>query len=486
MIIKKSTLKNLKITLVESESHIRNTVKMPKKSVGKLSKVLLLIGAVLFSFLNCSAQQSLKGWYTEGKDNLPTQRIQITVTNQLNIPLKDQPVMVHRDQLPVQDILERSIAIVDPKLPSNAEPTKEQLKKVGGYLLRKETNGHYIASQIDDIDKDGIWDEIFFLTDFAPNETREFYIYISPYERFKARHLVHGAIASYGRHTMPFLESENMGWKLWYPHDLDLHGKRAPMLTASYEYETATSGYFMPWELGTDIMTVAKTFGAGGMCLFENPADPENPARAYHSPTKDMGPVKNSRFAFDVVYNGPLRSMLKVTTMNWNSGKGFYELEQYYSAIGHKSWATVEVKFKKFLPPGADVMFGAGIRRIMSEYKVLNKGGMVLSMGKNIEARIPDEDIGDTALIVPWEGIGLVVKDQYKPQYVSINNYGGNHLFKIPVTPDLSFQYMVVGGWSFGEVNNDEQEFIQYVETEGLKYNNPPSLKIGPLENKNP
>ena len=35
-----------------------------------------------------------------------------------------------------------------------------------------------------------------------------------------------------------------------------------------------------------------------------------------------------SSFAFDLVYNGPLRSKIKVTTTNWNSGRGFYELEQ--------------------------------------------------------------------------------------------------------------------------------------------------------------
>lgn len=450
----------------------------------KFCKPVIILVFSFFIFSASFAQS--RDWYTEGKDNIPSKRVKITVTNPLNIPLKNQPVTVSRIQLPFQDFSDRLVSIVDPKLPSNHEPTVEELRKVGGYLMRKETNGHYIASQVDDIDKDGIWDEIFFLTDLAPRESRDFYLYIGFYERFKARHLVHGAVASYGRHPMVFLESEDMGWKLWYPHDLDLHGKRKPMLTASYEYETATSGYYMPMELGTDIMTVAKSFGAGGMCLFENPSDPENPARAYYSPNSDKGPFKNTRFAFDVIYNGPLRSMLKVRTMNWNSGKGFYELDQYYSVVANKSWAKVEVKFNKFIQPAADIMVGAGIRRIMSEYKSVNKGGMVISMGKDLEARIPDEDIDDPALIIPWEGIALVVKDQYKPQYVPIKNYGGNHLMKMPLTQDRSYEYLVFGGWSFGEVNNDEKEFIEYVEAEGLKYNNPPGIKIGALENKNP
>lgn len=456
----------------------KNSTKLITKEFYVMLKKLL-IGIIIFSFMvNCVQAQSKYGWYTEGKDYNPAQRIRITVTNPLTIPLKDCPVVIRRSQLPVQNIPERWIALIDPNLPSHQEPTFEELKVKSGYLRRKETNGHYLVLQIDDVDKNGIWDEMFFLTDLVPRETREFYIYIGQYERGTSKQFVHGAIASYGRHLVPFMESEDMGWKLWYPHDLDLHGKRVPMLISYYEYSTATSGYFLPAELGADIMTVAKTFGAGGMCLFERPNDPESLVRAFYSPTKDKGPFNDTRFAYDVVYNGPLRSMVKVTTTNWNSGQGFYELEQYYSVIAHKSWCKVEVKFNKFFSPGYDVMFGAGIRRIMQEYKSIHKGGIAISMGKDIDARIPDEDIGGDALKVPWEGIGLVVKDEFKPEYLTINNYGGNHLFKMAVTPNLAYEYMVFGGWSFGEVNNNEKDFVRYVDTEALKYNNPAIVQI--------
>ncbi len=449
-------------------------------------KVKMKIAGLMVLILSAGIanSQTKTGWYTEGKDYAPTKRIRITVSNPLNMPVKGCPVVVPRSSLPSQNIPERWIGIVDPNLPSDPEPTVEQLKKMSGYVRRKETNGHYVELQVDDKDKDGIWDEIFFMTDLAAKESRDFYIYIDHYERGMYEHEVHASIANYGRHTVPLWESKDMGWKLWYPHDVDLHGKRSPMLTAYYEYSTNKSGYYMPWEMGTDIMTVANTFGAGGMCLFENPADMENPARAYHSPFKNKGPFSDSRFAFDLVYNGPLRSMIKVTTTNWNSGRGFYELEQYYTAFAGKSWSIVEAKFNKFLPPSADVKFGAGIRRIMNEYTSVNKKGIAISMGKDVEARIPDEDIGDEVLSVPWQGIGLVIKDKYKPEYRAIKNYGGNHLFKMPVTSDLSYEYMILGAWSFGEVNNNEKAFVKYVDDEALKYNNPPVIGIHGFEEK--
>jgi hypothetical protein len=435
-------------------------------------------------FSSMGYAQPGRGWYTEGKDYAPTRRIRVTVTNPLNIPVKNSPIVIPRNTLPLQNIPERWIGIVDPALPSDPEPTMEQLKAQSGYVRRKETNGHYVELQVDDKDKDGIWDEIFFMADLAAKESRDYYIYIDAYERGMYEHEVHASISNYGRHTVPLWESKDMGWKLWYPHDVDLHGKRAPMLTAYYEYSTNKSGYYMPWEMGTDIMTVATTFGAGGMCVFENPSDMENPSRAYHTPYKNKGPFEDTRFAFDLVFNGPLRSMIKVTTRNWNSGKGFYELEQYYTAYAHKSWSIVETKFSKFLPPSADVNFGAGIRKIMSEYKAVNKKGIAISMGKDVEARIPDEDIGEEVLVVPWQAIGMVIKDKYQPQYQAIKNYGGNHVFKMPVTPDLSYEYMIVGAWSFGQVNNNEKDFVKYVDDEALKYNNQPVIKAHELEVK--
>ena len=81
--------------------------------------------------------QSGAGWYTEGKDYAPTRRIKITVTNPLNVPVKGCPIVVPRTSLPMQNIPERWIGIVDPRLPSDPEPTIEQIKVNSGYVRRK-------------------------------------------------------------------------------------------------------------------------------------------------------------------------------------------------------------------------------------------------------------------------------------------------------------------------------------------------------------
>ncbi|HDY87359.1 MAG TPA: DUF4861 domain-containing protein [bacterium] len=422
-------------------------------------------------------------WYTEGNFE-PSKRVKITLFNPLDIDRKHCPVVIERARMPVKNIPQRWITVVDPSLPPNPEPTKEQLKEMSGYLLRKETNGHFLVYQQDDIDKDGIWDELFFITDIKARETKDIYIYIDKSERGLYEHKTHAGIGYYGRHMVPFWESELMGWKLWFPASVDLHGKRDPMLTAYPEYSTNLSGYYMPWKYGTDIMTVSSTFGSGGICLFELPAEPDSVSRPNSSPDIGKGPLLDTRYSFNVVINGPLRSMIRANTMSWNSGLGQYELEQLYTAYAHKSYSTCEVKFTKFLPTGQSTEFGCGIREMMSEYETYQKDGIIISLGKNVEIRIPDEDIGDEGLMVDFEGIAIVVKDEYKPIYKNIKGFGGNHVLKIPVTSDHSFEYMIAGGWSEGSVNTTAEEFKNYIIEETLKYNNPLVIRVYEIEGK--
>jgi len=439
----------------------------------------------LFVLTACvsQARASDDGWYTEG-NFVPEKRIKLTLTNTLTIERKDCPVVVPRSILPYQNIPQRYITVVDPSLPGNPEPSKEDLGKYSGYLIRKEEHGHYLEYQMDDIDKDGIWDELFFYVDIGPRETKTVYLYVGEAERGLYRHKTHAGIGYYGRHMVPFWEAEYVGWKLWFPMSVDLHGKREPMLTAYPEYKDNLSGYYMPYKYGTDIMTVSTTFGSGGIGLAEVPADPDSVSRPGYNFWTGVGPIHSTRYSFDVVVNGPLRSMILARTMNWKTGSGFYEVEQYYTAYAHKSYSTCRTVFTKFLPDESSTKFVCGIRRIMNEYDSFHKGGTAISFGKDLEIRIPNEDIGDEGLVVKFEGIAMVVKDKYDPEYRNIDRLGGNHIFKIPVTPDRSFEYMIFGAWSQGKVLTTPEEFKDYVLTEGLKYNHPLRISAGPLEVK--
>lgn len=422
-----------------------------------------------------SAPEAAKkaGWYTEG-DFAPTHRVRVDVTNPLPFPRSDGPVVITRGRFPDISFSEADIFVVDPALPSQPDPSREEAKRVGSGITFKETNGHLIPFQLDDLDRDGIWDELFFMSDFKPGETRTFYVYFGAGDRGMFEHETHAELGNYGRRLVPWWESKTMGWKLWYPTDVDLYGKGKPMLVANHENTLNISGYTAGSAYGNDIMTVEDTFGAGGICLFEDAANPASPSRPRFSPTKGKGELEDTRYAFDIVANGPLRSIVRARTMGWKTGRGEYELEQLYSAYKNKSYSTVQARYLKFNPAGSDVRLGCGIRKLANEFEFVHEGGAVMSLARNVDVFDPDvQKQFATRLLLKFLGTALVVKEKCSPEYRFTREFEGNHLLALPKTDDLSFEYLLAAGWSEGSVNRTPAEFKEYVRKIAQEFNHP-------------
>ena len=439
----------------------------------------------------CAAEGIDYGWYTEG-DYVPSTRIKVVVRNTLDFDRTDCPVAITRNRMPLPNISDHWVTVVDPALPSDTEPSEEEIRKVGGWKTRAETNGHYLFYQLDDLDRDGVWDELYFVIDIGAGETKTIYLYIQPPAKTWLRglyeHYTHAVVGNYERNFIPWWESKLMGWKLAYPTDVDMYGKREPGFVTSEECINNWAGYNRPYEYGIDILMVADTFGSGGVCLFEEPALPDSVSRPRFTPYSKGGQFDNTRYARDVVVNGPLRSIVRVHTMNWRSGKGYYELEQYYTAYKNKSYSTCKVTFLNYMPEEPGTRFGCGIRAIMNENTSYHKGGTVISFGKDvvIESPSPDE-VGEEKIrtVLDFEGLALVVRDMYNPEYRYITSYGGNHAFCIPVNNQLSYEYLFAGAWSEGVENRTAEEFKSYVIKTAGEYNNPLEIKGLSVEIKN-
>lgn len=456
-----------------------------------LSVIFFVVCTALSGDVLCSGDY---GWYSEG-GYTPGTRIKVTLENTLDFDRIDCPVIISRSRMPIVNYGERDITVVDPALPSQPEPSEKEIERVGGHITLGEKNGHYILYQLDDIDKDGLWDELFFMTDIRAREIKTIYIYIGFNNRGLYELETHAGIGNYGRHLVPWWESKVMGWKLWFPTNVDLYAKREPMLVAYEEYTLNLSGYHVPYEHGSDIMTVSTTFGAGGICLFEHSASPDSVSRPRFSPYRPQGelnkraqfnnPVHDTRYAFDVVVNGPLRSIIRAHTMNWRTGKGQYELEQFYTAYKNKSYSTCIVRYLKFMPENSSTAFGCAIRKIMEEDEFFQKDGIIISVTKDFTILDANLDTVDRErLVVDYEGIALVVKDKYRPEYQYIKGFGGNHVFRMPVTENLTYEYLIAGAWSEGTVNKTAEKFRQYIFKTAEKYNNPLIIKELKIEKK--
>jgi hypothetical protein len=269
-------------------------------------------------------------------------------------------------------------------------------------------------------------------------------------------------------------ESELITWKLFFPTDIDVQAKRQPMLNGYFTLTANMSGYHFEEERGSDMMTVNTTFGGGGPCIFEHPAIPDSVSRPRFTPFYRTGPLHDTRYVFDVVASGPLRSIIRAHTLNWRTGDGDYELEQFYTAYTNKLYSTCVAKFRKFIPHNAGTAFGCGVRKIMYEDELFQKGGTIVSIARNMPVIDPNpETIDRNRGVLAYAGVALVVKDIYKPQYQSITSFQGNHTFRIPATPDLAYEYLVAASWSEGPVVKTPEEFKEYMRIAAREYNNP-------------
>lgn len=433
-------------------------------------------------------------WYTQGNFK-PKQRIEFTLTNTLDIDRENCPVIIKRENFPLPDLHEMWVTVVDPDLPSYEGPSEELLRLQGGHQMRAETNGHAIYHQMDDLDKDGIWDELFFQTDIKAHAEKTIYIYMGENTRGWNKHYTHANIGSYCRHLMPFWESENIGWKIWFANACDVFAKRKPVLMSSHLYVENMDGYAVSArnrDWGSDIQGVAGSLGGGGICLFENPDEPATislprytPAKAELAPKSlwNAGQISDTRYAYEVVVNGPIRSIIKIKGMNWDSGNGLYEYEQYYTVYAHQSYCTSKVIFTTFLPKTIDVKMGCGFKKKPDENHFIQEEGIIISGGP--EAIKDPENIDDREeYIVDFIGTALVVKDEFKPEYQFVEEFNGNHTFKIGTPKNNTFEFMLSSAWSEGAVYNTKDKFAGYIRNSALGYNNPLVVKFVRIQEK--
>lgn len=431
-------------------------------------------------------------WYTQGTF-VPVKRMEIKLTNSLDIERKDIPVALSRDLFSFIDFQDLDVTIVDPLGTPRDEPTKERLAMAGAHEIRGETNGRMIFHQLDDLDQDGLWDELFFITDMKPLETKTLYLYIGFNDRGWNPHTTAATIGSYVRHIMPFWENEYVGWKLWYPTDLDVYGKRVPQLINSRLNSENLDGYAVPFDMGSDIMSVSTSLGGGGLVIFEDPANPGNVSRPRFTPAREKagvkspynaGQVSDSRYSYNVIVNGPLRSMVRIKTFNWNSGNGFYELEQTYTAYTRQNYTTCDVKFTTFRPKQKETFLGAGVKKHPNESLYYQQGNIVVTGGSE-EIRNPDDIEGKRMLKVDYISTACIVKSRYNP-YFQVVKAGNteNYTFKVRPGKDLSFEYLVAASWSEGGPYKTNEDFKEYIIKTSKEYENPLKAVLGKIEVK--
>jgi hypothetical protein len=409
-------------------------------------KRLLAIGCLLLSLLVLSSAYAQK-----------TQSL--SVINTSSIALVDKPVTIKRNQLKL-------------------------IRRGTFFPLIMSAKGDTIPAQLDDVDGDKKWDELFFVVNLPANATQTYSLqwvdqqplYVTRTsvrfgKRMRANDPVQPALADtvYSRDlpkSMGFqrYQTDGPSWendKVGFRHYLDgrnakdVFGKR--MATMSPENVginaagAVEDNYHVmePW--GRDILAVGNSVGIGGVALVKG----DSIMRL--GVTVDDSVNNIEKTTFRIVSEGPVRSLLNFKYHNWTPVNWPYNVEEMVSIWpGMYAYSnSVKVSGAKNGENLAIGIVSINATNPPTEIKVGNKWIALVSHEKHTYNK---EWWLGLALILPTDAyLGFIEA----PKTGKLSN---SFLAKLKIT-NKSINYYAVTGWEMSDKGfKDPVYFQQYVE----------------------
>ena len=278
-----------------------------------------------------------------------------------------------------------------------------------------------IPCQLDDLNDDGINDELSFLTDMAPDETQEFTITLSSEGNPKTYHnRTYGYIGirdrsekepkhqrinsvTFPKDTNPYnyiyphgavMENDMIGFRIYCDHrqSIDLYGHRHRKMDIA-----VTGFYTTPLQrlqgYGEDVLYTGSTYGCGALhgwdgtkaIMFEN--------------------VRNTTET--IVCQGPVRTIVDVTNKAWQPTPDCKPVDivtRYILYYGHRD-VEVQVRFSRPVP---DLQLSTGIVDIVEgSEEFTDKAGLRGDWGRACAGNNPQ--VYDTITV----GLGIYVPPLY-------------------------------------------------------------------------
>jgi hypothetical protein len=311
-------------------------------------------------------------------------------------------------------------------------------------LLTKEGSGpagyQQIAAQGDDLNGDGVVDEIAFVIDLAPREKRTLMIafgeeqQIAPLRRaFQSRS--HAAFNK--KYEGMGWESDRVAWRIYFDkrNAVDLFGKRKPVLSLDH-YATPGVDYHEESPFGRDIYKNGDAIGIGSIAAIVN-GKPEKVSDA-----KDR--------TWKILADGPVRSIAVLRYDDWKLGDRTVDLVSrltIWAGQNHfehhvELTGSDDLRLVTGLPIKPNVeradSFGGGPAYLATW------GKQVLKTGATASDALPDHDLG-LAIILPGTS---AAKAESVPDKA-------NHLVTVPLSKGETARtgrYYVVAVW--------DQEFV--------------------------
>jgi hypothetical protein len=406
-------------------------------------KLYLPVAAAIMSFLGCKAQQKIIS--------------DITLTNNSNIELSDKAVTIKRSNI-----------------------DKNNTKNYPLLICKTDT----IPSQVNDLDGDGKWDELFLVTHFAANEKKTIQLqWVKEAPKFAIRTSVRfgkreaeniplqpATEESVNAHQVfkklgfqkyqtdgPSWENDKVGFRHYLDgrNAKDVFGKKTPGITPEdvgiNSKGAVEDNYHVMHDWGRDVFPVGNSAGLGGYAMLVG----DEITRLGIIGTDTLNNIE--RTTFKIVSEGPENSVLRYNYHNWKASGNNYQVKETTSIwpgmYGFKNTVSIDGITGKetFLVALSNINNQKGL-------KVIEVGDWICLI-QHDNLTYNREWIMGTAIIVPKKGYMGYIETPKKGQLTD------SYLAKFKIENNIPISYYAVAAWELSADKNfkDANYFTEYV-----------------------
>jgi hypothetical protein len=339
-------------------------------------------------------------------------------------------------------------------------------------------NGDTIASQIDDLNGDGSWDELFLVCSFSPeSQLRVRLEFVEPhmapvfpvrtsiwFARNQDDQLVNvsnairlkpaeGQAGGKFQFEGPGWENDLVGFRNYLDarNGMDIFGKLTGEMILDRAGISGDYHYMQAW--GMDILRVGRSLGAGSLALVSD-------GKMHRvAPESDGDAV--------IITQGPLRSILRFNFNNWEIDGNIYNLVHEVS-IHAGTWFY---ESKVWFPGQSDeLIIGAGITTIDlgdKEGQLMYSDEGVVTVATHAAQSYDFEQLG-MAIMLPGDYYAGLEKLGPEPE---INN---SYLVKMKTKRDNPVVFRFYSAWEKSDPRfADEDYFHRFLQAEANRLQNP-------------
>jgi hypothetical protein len=405
---------------------------------------------------------------------------------------------------------ERALEVTNPTQNERADEaivlTRAQLNPGSDATIPavKDAAGNYVASQVDDLNGDGTWDELAFLVDLAAADTARLQIvWVAPadYPQFPVRTNVrYGKMTSPGQieeltsdihfkdelyelnvQGYPYQmdgiawENDKAGYRHYYDgrNNKDFFGKRTPNMVLDTVgirpngYPGDTYHVWADW--GRDIMSVGTSFGIGGLAAWVGDSTIVKLGRS-NLQVPDI--IDSTRYT--LLTEGPVRSRFALDFYGWEVNGSKIDLRQETTI-----WAGQYNYENRVIAPSlpGDVSLVTGFLyhfndMPLEEFPFTNYVGLATHDFQTYNK----EFIMGVGLVLPKSGVKkLFTTPEFIPEEVLSRTWCA----ELQLDSKGEVVYYPLAAWEHGDERfKDREFFLNTVRTLGEKLDNPVQVTL--------